>query len=58
MTALYKIAFYQNRRDEAANRELARELAGTKNREGIREIAENLWHKNANVQSDCVKVLY
>jgi len=40
------------------NQELARELAETENRDGIREIAQNLWHKNKSVQSDCVKVLY
>ena len=40
------------------NQELARELAETNNRDGIREIAQNLWHKNKSVQSDCLKVLY
>jgi len=33
-------------------------LAETKDCNGIREIAENLWNDNNNVQSDCVKVLY
>ena len=40
------------------NQELARELAETENMDGIREIAENLWHKNKSAQSDCLKVLY
>ena len=58
MSVLEKIAYYRNRRDEVPNQELARELAETENRDGIREIAENLWHKNKSVQSDCLKVLY
>jgi hypothetical protein len=58
MSVLQKIAYYRDRRDEAPNQELARELAAARDREGIREIAENLAHKNQNVQSDCLKVLY
>jgi hypothetical protein len=58
MSVLTKIAFFRNRHDEIPNQELAQELAGTRNVEGIREIAENLWNKNPNVQSDCLKVLY
>jgi len=58
MSVLNKIAYFQNRRDEAPNQELARELAKTKNKKGIQEIAENLGHENQNVQSDCLKVLY
>ncbi len=58
MSVLGKIAFYRNRRDEVPNQELARELAETENMEGIKEIAQNLWHKNKSVQSDCLKVLY
>ena len=58
MSVLNKIAFYQNRRDEVPNQELARALARKKDRNGIREIAENLWHDNVQVQSDCLKVLY
>jgi len=58
MSILNRIAHFQNRRDEVPNQELARELAEKKDREGIREIAENLWNKDKNVQADCVKVLY
>lgn len=58
MSILNNIAYFQNRRDEVPNQELARELAEFKNEAGIKEIAENLWHKNQNVQSDCLKVLY
>jgi hypothetical protein len=58
MSAVQRIAYYQNRRDEVPNQELAKELAAKKDRKGIREIADNLWNKNAPVQSDCLKVLY
>ena len=58
LSVLEKIAFYRNRRDEVPNQELARELAVTENRDGIIEIAQNLWQKNKSVQSDCLKVLY
>jgi hypothetical protein len=58
MTVLNKIAYFQNRRDEVPNQELARELVESKNTAGIREIAENLWNKDRNVANDCIKVLY
>lgn len=58
MTVLNKIAFFQKRRDEVPNQDLARELAETKDNKGIQEIAENLWNKNKSVRSDCLKVLY
>src|SRR5512136_689457 len=58
MSVLHKIAFYQDRRDEVPNQELARTLAQTRNVGDIREIAENLWNKAGNIQSDCLKVLY
>lgn len=58
MSVLNKIAHFQNRRDETPNQVLAKDLAEKKNRKGIREIAENLWNENPNIQSDCLKVLY
>ncbi len=58
MSALKKLACEQNRRDEIPNQELARELVETQNHAGVREIAENLWNKDQNVQADCLKVLY
>ena len=58
MSVLNRIAFFQNRRDEVSNQQLAKELAETENRVGIKEIAENLQNKNQNVRSDCLKVLY
>ena len=58
MSVLSKISFYQNRRDAIPDQELARELSETENKSGIKEIAENLWNSNKNIQSDCIKVLY
>ncbi len=58
MSTLEKIAFYQDRRDEVPNQLLARELAASRDADGIREIAANLGNKNKNVRSDCLKVLY
>ena len=58
MSVLNKIAYYQNRRDEIPNQEVARELAQTRSLADIREIAQNLWNNEPNIQSDCLKVLY
>jgi hypothetical protein len=58
MTTLQQIAYFQQRRDEAPNQELARDLAERHDHAGIREIAENLANDNPKIQSDCLKVLY
>ncbi len=58
MSVLQRIAYYQNRRDEAPNQQLARELAAARDKNGVREIAKNLWNENAHVSNDCLKVLY
>ena len=58
MSAIDKIAYALQRRDEVPNQELARELARTRDKAGIREIAANLWNRNKNIRSDCLKVLY
>lgn len=58
MTVLNQIAYFQNRRDEIPNQELARRLTEMQDESGIQEIAVNLWNKNKNIRSDCLKVLY
>jgi hypothetical protein len=58
MPVLNRLASSLGRRDEVPNQELARELAAKEDITGIREIAENLWNKDKNVQADCIKVLY
>jgi hypothetical protein len=58
MSVLQRIAYFQGRRDEIPNQELAGELVEARDVEGIREIADNLGHSIPSVQSDCLKVLY
>ncbi|MEW6402878.1 MAG: hypothetical protein AB1649_13845 [Chloroflexota bacterium] len=58
MSVLNRLASAIGRRDEAPNQELARDLATRKDKAGIREIAENLWNRDRNIQADCIKVLY
>lgn len=58
MSALERIAHFQNRRDEVPNQELAHDLAKKKDRKGIQEIAANVWSQDKDVQADCIKVLY
>jgi hypothetical protein len=58
MSIIHKIAYFQQRRDEVPNQKLAEELAVQQNHAGVREIAEQLDNPNAQVQSDCLKVLY
>ena len=58
MSILNRLACSLGRRDEVPNQELARELALKKDQAGLREIAQNLWNKDKNIQADCIKVLY
>jgi hypothetical protein len=58
MSVLNLLAHSLGRRDEIPNQELARDLAAKKDKKDIREIAENLWNKDKNIQADCIKVLY
>lgn len=58
MSTLERIAFFQGVRDEFPNQILAKELAQTENKAGIHEIAQNLFNKDKNIQSDCLKVLF
>ena len=51
MSVLARLACMQERRDEAPNKSLARDLAEKRDIEGIREIAENLWNKDKNIQT-------
>ena len=58
MSILNRPAHSLSRRDEVPNQELARDLAAKKDKKGILEITKNLWHKDKNIQGDCIKVLY
>lgn len=55
MSILNRLASSQNRRDEVPNQELAYDLAAKKDKAGIREVAENLWNKDKQIQSDGIK---
>lgn len=57
-SALFKIAYFQQRRDEIPNQELAQDLAAARDQAGIHAIAAHLWDANLQIQSDCIKVLY
>jgi hypothetical protein len=58
MSVINRLACSLGRRDEVPNQDLARDLAARKDKAGVREIAENLWNKDKNIQADCIKVLY
>ena len=57
MSVLAKLASRQGRSDEELNKELGRELSRRRDIEAIREIAENLWHEDPKIQSDCDAVM-
>jgi hypothetical protein len=47
----------QGRKDEELNKDLGKELVEKNETDGIREIAENLWNKDEQIQTDCLSVL-
>jgi hypothetical protein len=55
---LSQIAFYQGRRDEIRNQDLAKQLVESNDRAGIQIIADHLHDANSSIASDCLKVLY
>jgi hypothetical protein len=58
LSVLDKLASALNRRDEVPNQELARSIVRGRNAAAVKELVENLDHKNKAIQSDCIKVLY
>lgn len=58
MSILQKLASANNIRNTEPNKELAAELTKTKDKKAVKELVENLKHKDKNIQSDCIKVLY
>lgn len=58
MSIINKLASSLNRRDEVPNQELAQQVALAKDKGAVKELVENLSHKNKDIQSDCIKVLY
>ncbi len=58
MSILDRLATNLGRRDDVPNQELAKELAQKKDTANIQLLIQNLSHPDANIQSDCIKVLY
>jgi hypothetical protein len=53
-----KTAYSLGRNDEEPNIKLAKELAKTKNKKGIKEIVNGLNNPKEQIANDCIKVLY
>ena len=58
MSILNKLASALDQRDEKPNIELAETIAKNNDKQAIKELVENLQHKNKKIQADCIKVLY
>jgi hypothetical protein len=58
MKILTRLASVLHRRDEEPNVELARTIVDEGDTEAVQELVDNLHHKDKNIQSDCIKVLY
>ncbi|MDF2189951.1 hypothetical protein [Paraflavitalea sp. CAU 1676] len=58
MSVLDKLASVLGRRDEVPNQELAHAIVKKNDAKAVKELVDNLHHKNKDIQSDCIKVLY
>lgn len=58
MATIEKLASAAGRRDEALNLQLAQEITAANDKKAVKELVDNLHHKNAAIQSNCIKVLY
>jgi hypothetical protein len=58
MTVLDQLSNALGRRDEVPNQVLAAQIARAGNKEAVKELVENLSHRDGRIQSDCIKVLY
>lgn len=58
MKVIDQLAYSLGRRDEETNIELARKISATQNKVQVKELMQLLHHKNANILSDAIKVLY
>lgn len=58
MSVLNKLASVNGIRNTEPNKALALELIQSKDKKAIKELVENLNHRDKNIQSDCIKVLY
>lgn len=58
MNVLEKIASGIGRSDDLPNKELAGEIIRQNQNQWVEQLIVNLKHKDKNIQSDCIKVLY
>jgi hypothetical protein len=58
MSILNQLACAKGRRDEVPNQELAASLAKSKDKAAVRELVAAITHKDKNIASDSVKVVY
>jgi len=58
MTIIDKLATALNRKDEGPNQELAKIIADRDDKEAVKELVDNLYNRDKNIQRDCIKVLY
>jgi hypothetical protein len=58
MKAIDLLATSMHRRDDVPNQKLADEIIAGNRHEWVKELVEHLNHKDKNIQSDCIKVLY
>ncbi len=58
MSIINQLASSLGRRDEAPNQALAKTVAENGDKKAVKELVENLNHKNKDIQNDCIKVLY
>ena len=55
---LNRLGYLQTRRDRTPNLDLARDLVARDDKDGIQEIAKNMWNENKNIHGDCMNVMY
>lgn len=58
MTIIDQLATSLNRKDEGPNQELAKHIVDLDDRGAVKELVDNLYNRDKNIQSDCMKVLY
>jgi hypothetical protein len=58
MNIVEQLASSLGRRDELPNEEMAKKIAENNDEGRVQELIENLQHKSAAIQNDCIKVLY
>jgi hypothetical protein len=58
MPALDFLSTSLGRKDEVPNQLLARKICENNDKSAVKELVENLYHKNKSIQGDCIKTLY